>query len=232
MRYFKYKNTNKTYQNALKEHYTAMTSDEQLIVRKRKRWHAFSSIISLTILIILLIPSISFLSKISLPDSIFWMILVCIAELLASFIIFIICGVITITITTPLWRKVDSFHLPLMKKKFLSESCRHLRKYYGLKEPYIITKCFDATDKKFKNHDVCIFIVGEEIRITTDLINGFLHGERDLGSYAFKREEIILSKSHIQNHLVTKLREDSTVFILGYRAKRFIDKNFLVNTEP
>lgn len=56
---------------------------------------------------------------------------------------------------------------------------------------------------------------------------GFLHGERDLGCYAFKREEITLSRQKNGNHLVAELRADNTEFMLGYRAKGFIDKNFV-----
>ena len=90
----------------------------------------------------------------------------------------------------------------------------------------MITKCFDATDKKFQNHDVCIFVVGDELRITTNLVQGFLYGERDLGCYAFKQNEIILTKQQKGNNLIAELRADDTVFLLGYRAKGFVDKNF------
>ena len=68
------------------------------------------------------------------------------------------------------------------------------------------------------NHDVCIFIAEDELRLTTDLVRGFLHGERDLGCYAFKQSEITLSKQKNGNHLVAELRADNVVFLLGYRA--------------
>lgn len=105
-----------------------------------------------------------------------------------------------------------------------------MRDYYQLQEPYIITKCFDATDKKFRNHDVCIFIVEGELRITADLVRGFLHGERDLGCYAFMPNEIILSKQQNGNHLVAELRADDNVFLLGYRAKGFIEKSYIAKS--
>ena len=96
-----------------------------------------------------------------------------------------------------------------------------------MQEPYIITKCFDAADKRFRDHDVCIFLVGDELRITTDLVRGFLHGERDLGCYAFSRKEITVSKQQDGEHLVAELKSDNAFFMLGYRAKGFIEKNFL-----
>ena len=117
-----------------------------------------------------------------------------------------------------------------MKKEIFSKACEHLRDYYKLQEPYIITKCFDATDKKFQNHDVCIFVVGDELRLTTNIVRGFLYGERDLGCYAFKQEEITLSKQKNGDRLVAELRADNTIFLLGYRAKGFINKNFFVKT--
>ena len=86
---------------------------------------------------------------------------------------------------------------------------------------------FNSTDKKFANHDVCIFVVGDELRITTNLVQGFLHGERDLGCYAFKKEEITLSKHNDGNHLIAELKANKIVFLLGYRAKGFINKFFL-----
>ena len=113
-----------------------------------------------------------------------------------------------------------------MKKEIFSKACVNLRNYYKLQEPYIITKCFDATDKKFKNHDVCIFVVRDELRITSNLIRGFLHGERDLGCYAFKQNEITLSKQQNGKYLIAERKADNNVFLLGYRAKGFIEKNF------
>ena len=113
------------------------------------------------------------------------------------------------------------------KKEILSKACGHLRDYYGLQEPYIITKCFDAADKKFQKHDVCLFIVGDELRITADLIHGFLHGERDLGCYAFVKHEITLSKQPCGQQLMLEMKAGENTFLLGYRAKGFIEKNFI-----
>ena len=123
--------------------------------------------------------------------------------------------------------KVESVNVPAKKKEILSKACGHLRDYYGLQEPYIITKCFDAADKKFQKHDVCLFIVGDELRITVDLIHGFLHGERDLGCYAFVKHEITLSKQPCGQQLMLEMKAGENTFLLGYRAKGFIEKNFI-----
>ena len=230
MRYFKYKNTNKNINNALKEQYKTLTEDEKRTFRKEKRWRKFSTIVSLIIYISCIVAGIFLLKSIPLPSAWFLEILVIVGKVIIGFILLIASGVLTVALTMPLWKKVESFHIPPIKKDIFSKACKHLRDYYQLQEPYLITKCFDSTDKKFENHDVCIFVVGDELRITTDLVRGFLHGERDLGCYAFKKEEITISKQNDGNHLIAELKANDTVFLFGYRAKGFIDKIFLQNT--
>ena len=230
MRYYKYKNTDKNINNALKEQYKTLIEDEKRTFRREKRWRKFSTIASLVIYISLVISGIFLLKSIPLPSAWFLEILVIVGEVIIGFILLIASSVLTVALTMPLWKKVEAFHIPTIKKEIFAKACGHLREYYELQEPYIITKCFDSTDKKFQNHDVCIFVIGDELRITTDLVGGFLHGERDLGCYAFKKEEITISKQNDGNHLIAELKANDTVFLFGYRAKGFIDKIFLQNT--
>ena len=227
MRYFRYKNTNRNINNALKAQYKALTEDEKRPFRKEKRWRKFSILVSLMIYISCTVAGILLLKSIPLPHGLPLKVLVIVGKVAAGFILLIAGGVITLGLTMPLWKKVDSFHIPSMKKEIFSKACEHLRDYYRLQEPYIVTKCFDATDQKFQKHDVCIFVVGDELRITTDLVRGFLHGERDLGCYAFKRDEITLLKQQAGNRLIVVLKAENTAFYLGYRAKSFIEKNFI-----
>ena len=229
MRYFKYKNTNENKNNALKEQYETLTDDEKRIFRKEKRWRRISTITFFSVFIIFVASGILLLKLIPQPNSVLLKYLVVICKVILGFVISVVGGLLAIGITTPLWKKVESLHIPSMKKEIFSKACEHLRDYYSFHEPYIITKCFDATDKKFQNHDVCIFVAGDELRITADLVHGFLYGERDLGCYAFKRDEITLSKQQNGDKLIVELKADDTAFLLGYRAKRFIDKNFIEN---
>ena len=227
MRYFKYKNTNQNINNALKEQYKTLTEDEKRIFRKEKRWRKFSTIVSCTIYISCIVVGILLLILIPQPSAWNLKIFTIFGKVIIGCTLPIVGAVLAIGFSMPLLKKAGSFHIPTMKKEIFSKACGHLREYYQLQEPYIITKCFDATDEKFQNHDVCIFVVGDELRITTDLVRGFLHGERDLGCYAFKRDEIILSKQQDENHLIAELRADNTTFWLGFRAKSFIEKNFI-----
>ena len=229
MRYFKYKNTNENKNNALKEQYETLTDDEKRIFRKEKRWRRISTITFFSVFIIFVASGILLLKLIPQPNSVLLKYLVVICKVILGFVISVVGGLLAIGITTPLWKKVESLHIPSMKKEIFSKACEHLRDYYNFQEPYIITKCFDATDKKFQNHDVCIFVAGDELRITSDLVHGFLYGERDLGCYAFKRDEITLSKQQNGDKLIVELKADDTAFLLGYIAKRFIDKNFIGN---
>ena len=228
MRYFKYKNTNKNINIALKEQYKILTEDEKRTFRKEKRWRKFSTIVSLIIYISCVVTGIFLIKSIPLPSAWLLEVLVIVGKVIVGLIFLILGGVVTVELTMPLWKKVKSFHIPSMKKNIFSKACGHLRDYYELQEPYIITKCFDASDKKFQNHDVCIFVVRDELRLTTDLVHGFLHGERDLGCYVFRRDEITISKQQDGNHLIAELKVGDTVFLLGYHSKGYIEKNFLI----
>lgn len=227
MRYFKYKNTNKNVNNALKAQYKSLTEDEKRTFRKEKRWKKISIIVSLIVYLLFITAGIYLLNSIPQPMDFLLTLFVIISKVVLGFILVIVSGVLTVGLTTPLWKKAESLRIPLMKKEIFSKACRHLRDYYELQEPYIITKCFDATDKKFQNHDVCIFVVWDELRLTTDLVRGFLYGERDLGCYVFNRDEIILSKQQDEKHLIVELKAEDTSFLLGYRAKAFIERNFI-----
>ena len=227
MRYFRYKNADRNINNALKEQYKSLTENEKRIFRKEKRWRKLSTATQLVIYFSCIAVGVYLLKLIPEPSGWYWEILTFIGKILAGLVFVILGGILTVAFTMPLWKKVESFHLPSIKKEIFSKACGHLRDYYGLQEPYIITKCFDSTDKKFQNHDVCIFVVDDELRLTTDLVNGFLHGERDKGCYAFERDEITLSKQQDGTHLIVELRTNSIAFKLGYRAKGYIVKNFL-----
>ena len=227
MRYFKYKNTNKNINNALKEQYKTLTEDEKRTFRKEKCWRKFSRFVSGIIYILCTCAGCFLIRPIPLPSAWLLKTLVIVGTVMLGFILLLVSGAITLGLTKPLWQKVESFHIPSMKKEIFSKACGHLREHYELQEPYIITKCFDATDKNFQNHDVCIFVVRDELRLTTDLVRGFLHGERDLGCYVFKRNDITVSKQQDGNHLIAVLKAGDTTFALGYRAKAFIEKEFI-----
>lgn len=228
MRYFKYKDTNETEKNALKEQYTSLTKDEKLALRKAKMLSKVGTIIFFVVSIGCFLGGGFLIGQIPSSENLLLEILHFIGNIVLWSITVIVGIVIGGIAALPFWA-TETPKTHIMKRKLLSEACAHLREYYELQEPCLVTKCYESSDKKFTNHDVCIFIVGDELRITTNLKHGFFHGENDLGCYAFKTEEISLSKRRGEQYLMAELKADNIEFLLGYRAKKFIERNFLAS---
>lgn len=94
-------------------------------------------------------------------------------------------------------------------------------KYYGLNDNYIITKCYYSNHLEFINHDVIVCFINNKIKITNDLY----HSIDDFGCYEFDINEIRYFNIKEDNLVKTKIVDNNDVFILGYRAKTFINKN-------
>lgn len=213
--------------NALKEQYLDLTKDEKRTFRKNRLWRRFSTVVAYIVFLSCLVIGIYLLTLIPKPSIRGLIFIYYVGMVLLYLVLPVLIGLLTYGITLPLWKKSEKYNIHAMKKEIFSKACAHLRDYYELKEPFIITKCYNSTDKRFTNHDICIFVVNDELRITTDLLSGFLYGYRDLGCYAFKKQEICLSKKASNNCLIAELKANDTVFMLGYRAKSFIEKNFI-----
>ena len=226
MRYFRYKNTDKIEDNAFSLQYKSLTTDEKRLYRKEKILRKISSLVFWAVFALFMAAGIMLISDIPTPSMWLWKIPAFAGKVILYVILTIVSGIAAWIADMPLAKKLESLHIPSMKKAIISRACGHLRDYYGLNEPYVLTKCFDSTDAKFKNHDVCIFVCDGELRITRDLINGFLHGEKDLGCYAFESGEITMSKRQWGNHPAVELKVGDAVFLLAYRARGFIEKNF------
>ena len=121
MRFFKYKNENKNYNNALKEQYKSLTADEKRTVRKEKRLRKFSTIITLLVFFSCMFLGIYLISLIPIPDWWLWEIIVIIGEIILGLLLLYVSGIITFGLTSPLWKKLESFHLPSMKKDFFQK---------------------------------------------------------------------------------------------------------------
>ncbi|MBE5792127.1 MAG: hypothetical protein E7322_08260 [Clostridiales bacterium] len=197
------------------------------MIRRERAWRRLAKGVMYLIMGCLFYAALVLIGMIPLPDHYVWRVLVSVGLWILGAFLLILLAVFSCVLTQPLWNKAEKCSLPAIKKETLSKATLHLRNYYGLSQPYLLTKCFAAADEKWKNHDVCIFIVDNELRITTDLVHGFLYGERDLGCYAFKRSEIALSKHKDNNGLKLELRAGNEYFVLGYRAKGFIERNYI-----
>ncbi len=225
MRYFKCDKSNTHEILELKARCAELTKDEKRFIQKQKRLNTLGTVVFFTVATACVIGCFVLIGLIPEPElgflSIFYYTFIVIVWLLAI----IISGIIGAVIASPIWGKANERHRS-MKQTLLSQACEHLREFYELQEPCIVTKCYDASDKRFVMHDVCLFVVGDELRITVNLKHGFFNDENDLGCYAFKRDEISLTAQHGE-YIMVELKVEDTMFVLAQRAKRFIEKNFL-----
>ena len=189
MRYFRYKKLNKIRKNADKEYLMSLSIIERKKIIKHRRLKKILQIVSIILFFILLFVFMYFISLIPAHSNIILKILRSILLVILIFASICLSGIIVAYTIGILCDKIDC-NLPKLSKEFIQKSCEHIRIYYGLKDEYLLTKCFESTNINFINHDICIFEYNSEIRITTDIINGFINGKCDLGCYSIKHEEL------------------------------------------
>ena len=226
MRYFKCQNYEHMEDPVLRERFALLLKKEKRLKARQKWLSHLGNIVFVLVWTLLFGGCIILISLLFPPsDSIFGKIL----NAILSGALAIFAGVITalpaIFAAIPFWNR-KSTSLKTKKQELLSMLCANLRDFYGLQEPHIVTKCYDASDKRFKNHDVCLFVAGDELRITANLLNGFFYREKDLGCYAFSRGELSVSSLHTEKLQMTEIRAGNTVFLLAARAERFVCKHF------
>ena len=98
---------------------------------------------------------------------------------------------------------------------------KHLREYYGLNN-YIITKCYESSEKQLVMHDLCIFKYENELRMTADLANDLARPDTDFGCYAISFDE--LNYDVITHNAKQAVRIECGKFyvILAKRAKEML----------
>ena len=109
------------------------------------------------------------LTLIPKPDTTFLAIIYGIGCVLLGIMGLIVCAIIICIPISKLMNRVK-YDLPKMQRKFISKACENVRKFYGVNEEYLLTKCFHSSDIKFINHDICVFKYNNQIRITSDII--------------------------------------------------------------
>ena len=225
MRYFKYKGLQTTEDPVLRAQYAEYQKQEERFARRDMALGGIGCGLFLLVTGACFGFSVLGLTQIPEPEgNVFLMIAYMLGIAILGMVGMALSIIIGLLISVPIWKRANR---RISRRDILSKACEYLREYYGLQEPCIVTKCYDASDKKFKNHDVCIFVVGDELRITTNLKNGFFREEKDLGCHAFLRDEVTIDKIEGEKFLMAELRAGETTFLLAYRAKGFIEKNFL-----
>lgn len=215
MKYFKYKNENKTFKTVFNEQLKQLNEKEKKLYRKKKLY----SVLLLCFWFLILaigITMVIILSKL-LPEMFSWMGLI--IRIIGIAGVFFLSLFIVVKISG----KFVHINYPEKSKEIIHKACQHLREYYEFNYPYIITKCYYCSNEIFTNHDICLFFVKNKLRITSDIYNGFVDGHKDLGCYEFDLSEIKYQYTKFGERFSTEIAAVNIKFILGMRAKKFIE---------
>ena len=223
MKYFKYRNINKVQQLAYKERLASFGKDEQKKIKRSRRLTKTLSISGICFFVVCFGLFIYFIKLIPVPTHSFFKVLRGIGCVLLGMLGLLISMFTTMFTFGILISKVE-YNLPEMRKEFIKKASEPIRKYYGLSDEYLITKCFESTNTSFNNHDICIFRYGNEIRMTTDVIKGFINGNCDLGCYSIKFNELKIYKDDYNDKRATILEFDKEKFVIGIKAYSYISK--------
>lgn len=226
MRYFKYDRAEENNNEEFRRKYAEMTADEKRLHKKGRILNTVGTVLFWVISIACFIGLYLLIELIPVANTFFlWIIEDIILKSFLRLVAIILSAIVGAMFAMPIWNVAYSKHKSVVKsekRRLLSHSCLILREFYELCEPFVVTKCFESSDRKFNDHDLCIFAVGEELRITTNLDYGFFNPQKDLGCYAFERDEIILEQKQVDDHTAVELRAGEVSFLLGQRAYGFI----------
>ena len=223
MKYFKYRNINKVQQLANKQRLASLGKDEKKKAKRSERLTKLVSFCGIIFFFCCFGMFIFFIKLIPVPKNTFLIILYGIGCVILGLIALIISAISTLIPFGILLDKVR-YNLPEMRKEFIKKASEPIRKYYGISDEYLITKCFESTNTLFNDHDICIFRYGNEIRMTTDIVKGFINGNCDLGCYSIKFNELKTYKDDYNDKRVTVLEFDKEKFVIGIKAYSYISK--------
>lgn len=223
MKYFKYRNISKVQQLANKQRLASLGKDEKKKAKRSERLTKLVSFCGIIFFFCCFGMFLFFIKLIPVPKNTFLIILYGIGCVILGLIALIISAISTLIPFGILLDKVR-YNLPEMRKEFIKKASEPIRKYYGLSDDYLITKCFESTNTLFNDHDICIFRYGNEIRITTDIVKGFINGNCDLGCYSIKFNELKIYKDDYNDKRVTVLEFDKEKFVIGIKAYSYISK--------
>ena len=207
-----------------------LTEEEQKSDRVGRLLNILGTALWCIVFVSLFLGSVFAILKISAPQNPFLFALYVLLSIVLLFLALLLSGALASVVASPLFGAAQK-KLVVKPRIAYDKSILTLREYYGWNAPCLVTKCYEASDKKFKNRDICLFFADGELRLTADLKHGFSLREKDLGCYAFHMDEITLS--HVQNeqHIMTELRTADVLFLLGRRAKGFIEANTVSTRE-
>lgn len=206
----------------------ALTEEEKKRDRQGKILNLWGTLLSIVVFLAAFGSGLFLIVRIPVSSHPVLLLLTAAAIFILVIVALLVSVLVASLVSSPIHKKAQK-KLVIQKRICFDESILLLRDYYGLTEPCVVTKCYDSVDQKFRNRDVCIFLAHGELRITADLKHGFSIRENDPGCYAFSlaADEISLELIRGENFLMTELKSGDTVFLLGRRAKGFIETRFL-----
>jgi hypothetical protein len=225
MRYFKYQNLQKSNKKSKKAIVSAFSKEEKRQYRKAKFFSSLGNIIFFIVTIAVASMLIFLINLIREPEHIVLFIVYKIFKTILFIAAILFSFAVAAFTAIPFWDKYQP--QTTIKRQMLTNAVAHLRQYYGVSEPILVTKCYEASDGNFTNHDICLFVAEGELSITANLLHGFMHVEKDLGCYSMKKEEITIRQIPMETTFATELIAGDVRFLLGSRAKKYIERNFL-----
>jgi hypothetical protein len=196
--------------------------DEQKKIRTNQLLSKLLIVAGYIVSISLLVILFSLIRLIPTPEKVLFGILYVIAFVALGLLIIVISSLIFIPISKLLDKL--NYNIPTYNREHIASACSDIRKYYGLDNDYLLTKCFKSTNNNFNNHDICIFRVYNEIRITNDIVRGYLKTTSNLGCYSVKFDELEVYKDDYNNKRVTVLKFGNEEFVIGIKAYSYITK--------
>ena len=138
----------------------------------------------------------------------------------------ILSAILASLVAAPLRKKKQDTQNAMLRDA-LDHTCRDLKQFYQFQAPYIVTKCYHSSNRRFDRHDVCLFVADGELRIAGNLQYGFFDPNRDLGCYCLSREEITFQDARHKDRDAVELQADGICFTLGTKARSFVETTFL-----
>lgn len=224
MNYFKYGKVNKLKILADKEYLKSLGKDKEKKIIRSRRLVRLLSIIGVLLFIFLFGLLTYLIALIPIDDSFLRGITSTFLEVIA-----LILSILAVIFTVGVLIKKVEYNYPQMHKEYIARACADVRRYYKLNDNYLITKCFDSTNKTFNMHDVCIFRYNNEIRITSDIVRGFINSHCDLGCYSIDINDLVIFKDDFNGKRATIIEFENIKFVIGIKAYSFLMK--IINQE-
>ncbi len=117
-------------------------------------------------------------------------------------------------------RIIKPFAIGELTNDLIIRITQPLREYYLVpNDNFIVTKCYNSSDKFMINKDVLLFFADGKLRIT----NNFYRSIKDFGCYELDEKDTSV-KNIVDNKVKTIIKCDDISFELGYKAKTYINK--------